>query len=259
MSAETTTQRVPLIYPFMLIICAIVATLFCYLYLTTSPNDSSANDLSAAGLSANHSSHKAEIHSQPQLQMGDSASTQNTPVVTSPTKEDTLIPQPPTESTATEQNRPFQLPSDSSLPGEIKVKTSPLATMPLAKSPALGDSVSYEQTNYSIQHVLDAQYGDTSQERITIQVPVLYQTRGMRWGPSEIQEASRILRAMEIYKGRVTQLKNDGHNIQKAWENLLARSQPLSALRADSPSLPSNTKLNETLSNTSESISPRHE
>ena len=251
MSTETTTQRVPLIYPFMLIICAIVATLFCYLYLTASPTTAAPNISTQA----------EAADSLPQQEENTSTYTtaQAKAEQTHSSKKEASTSQVSPETPAAQPDTSFQLPSDSGLPGEIKVKTSPLATMPLAKSPALGDSVSYEQTNYTIQHVLDAQYGDTSQERITIEVPVLYQTRGMRWGPNEIQEASRILRAMEIYKGRVTQLKNDGHNIQKAWENLLTRSQPVSALRADSPSLPSNTQLNESLSNTSESISLSHE
>jgi len=70
---------------------------------------------------------------------------------------------------------------------------------------------------------------------------VIYQTRGLRLGPKQAEEARRILRALENYKNLVAKLHQDGKNISKAWDLLLLDSQPIDALRADSPSLPSKT------------------
>ncbi len=239
MSAEATPQRVPLIYPFMLVTSVTVAALFCYLYLT-----------------ADHDVQPEQTHPTPKPAIIVEEPTKEPANTTSPEGAENSDSSPPDTELSSNS---FTLPSSQALPGEITINSVAPSTMPLAKSEATGSSKDFEQTNFKVQHIIDAKLGDEPQERITIEVPVIYQTRAMRWGPDEVAEARRVLRAMEIYRERVKQLKLDGQNIQFAWEKLLTNSQPIPALRADSPSLPENSLLNQDLSNSSESITISHE
>ena len=145
--------------------------------------------------------------------------------------------------------------TQSSLPGDASPRpqqvdaSSENATIPLAQSISTASKIGWEETNDRIQHVLTAQDA-TSSERIILQVPVIYQTRGLRFGPTEAQEASRILRALKIYRSQIAKLHQDGKNIQQAWDSLLLDAQPITSLRADSPSLP-NAQHPDTLSENS--------
>lgn len=141
----------------------------------------------------------------------------------------------------------FEAPSPDSFPGSSQAKDaasiSPVnpasgsSFIPLANSSSTKGKPSWEETNDRVQHIITAQNGDNS-ERIILEVPVIYMTRGMRLGPKEAEEARRILRAIEIYQDRINKLQQDGENIAKAWNSLLMSTQPVEALRADSPSLP---------------------
>lgn len=241
MSTEANTQKVPLIYPFMLVISVTVAALFCYLYLT-SPLKPKTQNLQPAENLAPQKQPPIISTEKPQELI-----TANTPSL----KNDI------SEAAAIEEE--FTLPSMSSLPGEIIVHQVSAETRPLAQTEAVGKNHQYEQTNYKVQHIIDVELANAKQERVTVEVPVLYQSRGMRWGTAEIGEARRVLRALEIYRDRVKQLKQDGQNIQTAWEKLLLKSQPVDALRADSPSLPENSDFNQNLTNSADAITISHE
>ena len=143
-----------------------------------------------------------------------------------------------------EQNSFAKL-NSGGLPGDTPVSSGLSQTsaaekssnIPLPKSDSTEGLVGFEETNDRIQHVITAQ-SNSSSERIIIQVPVIYKTRGLRFGPEQANEAQRVLRALKIYQSQIKKLHQDGENIQLAWDSLLMSAQPIAALRADSPSLP---------------------
>lgn len=145
-----------------------------------------------------------------------------------------------------EANLGFDTLSSQPLPGEnIEGNPSQENTViianatntPLSQSPSASDDSAWEETNDRIQHVLTAESAGQSQ-RVLLEIPVIYQTRGLRLDPSKAKEAQRVLRALKIYQQQIKKLHQDGKNIQNAWNSILMDAQPIEALRADSPSLP---------------------
>lgn len=173
------------------------------------------------------------------------------------TKPTTVMPSPAVEAGAEETKQAENTPStmggfDSlaidALPGEgspqIPAIENPAginSAIPLAQSDSTKGLVGFEETNDRVQHVLTAQNNNAS-ERIILEVPVIYRTRGLRFGPEQANEAQRVLRALKIYQSQIKKLHQDGKNIQSAWNSILMYSQPIGALRADSPSLPQTTE-----------------
>lgn len=219
-TTHSPSNEVPLTYKFLLSFSTLCAVSFCWLYVTKPAQvigSSFANDLTPVEKEMTETvTDKAEISS-------------------------------------------FAALASSSLPGDraqrpmvanAKAKSS---TIPLAKTASTDGRVGWEETNDRIQHVLTAQEGNHT-ERIILQVPVIYQTRGLRLGTQEAKEAARILRALKIYQQQITKLYQDGKNIQQAWDSLLLRAQPISALRADSPSLPDTQHPDSLSENSSETI-----
>ena len=96
------------------------------------------------------------------------------------------------------------LPASDRLPGE----SSPLAARP---APLANP---FEQTNIRVQHILTAEAPGGQLAKIDIDVPVLYQSRSLRWTPAEVADG--------------------------AWNELVERSIPAAQLRADSPTLSAN-------------------
>lgn len=218
--ASPKAQSVPLTYTFLLIFSTALTIFFCWLYLNKSTEVTTTESQHILQSTSSTASNNSELHAN------------------------TVVEQI-TSSTATDEA--FSLPSENSLPGEDLLSTA--ATIQAANAKSAQSSISpdtapstesmfgWEETNDRIQHKLEAQYGEKS-ERITIDVPVIYKTRGMRLGPEEALEAQRILRALKIYQQQIDKLQKDGENIKAAWNDLLMRSQPIEALKTDSPSLP---------------------
>ena len=98
----------------------------------------------------------------------------------------------------------------------------------------------FEETNLRVQHILTAEDPGGHVNRIDIDVPVLYQSRNLRWTAAEVSAArSLMLRLME-YQDKTRQLKSEGQELLSAWSKLMNQSIPSAQLRADSPSLPGN-------------------
>jgi hypothetical protein len=57
-----------------------------------------------------------------------------------------------------------------------------------------------EQTNLRIQHILTAEAPGGHLAKIDIDVPVLYQSRNLRWTPSEVAEARELLVRLADYQ-----------------------------------------------------------
>lgn len=216
---SSSNNDVTLTYKYLLIFSTLCAVFFCWLYVTKPTN---------VVQSTNSSEQKDESVD---------ASTLTSSEGTSETSEDSS----------------FDSLDSNSLPGDAD--TSSYKSIPIAQTPATESNEGFEETNDTIQHILTAQ-NSTSSERIIIEVPVIYQTRGLRLDPEKAKEAQRVLRALKIYQSQLNKLHQDGLNIQKAWNNLLIASQPIDALRADSPSLPKSSSTHPALlgGNSSNSI-----
>jgi hypothetical protein len=209
--SQTTQSEISLTYKFLLILSTFSAVFFCYLYVT-----------------------------KPSQKIIVSEETEST------------VDQDTVSSSDTEPVTGFDSLTSNSLPGEdTSLSTSSPTTlegMPLAQTPATEGKIGWEETNDRIQHVVTAEYGNNSQ-RVLIEVPVIYETRGLRLAPDQAKEAQRVLRALKIYKQQIEKLHQDGKNIQSAWDALLVSAQPIEALRADSPSLPQSQLSNPALLN----------
>lgn len=213
-SDSTSKSDVSLTYKFLLILSTMTSCFFCYLYVSK-PTVAPAAEKPA-------STQSSEPDSEP----------------ATPVREDSITASSPED---------FVAPSPDSLPGAAKAATPQLkpvnphsatSTISLPSTPAIAHSNAWEETNDKVQHVITAQAEDGESERIILEIPVIYMTRGLRFSPAEAKEAERILRALKIYQGQIKQLHQDGLNIQTAWQTLLNNAQPIEALRADSPSLP---------------------
>jgi hypothetical protein len=98
----------------------------------------------------------------------------------------------------------------------------------------------FEQTNLRIQHILTAEAPGGHLAKIDLEVPVLYQSRSLRWTATEVAEARELLSRLSDYQERVQALRSESTGLLDSWNHLIERSIPSSELRADSPTLPQN-------------------
>jgi hypothetical protein len=105
----------------------------------------------------------------------------------------------------------------------------------------------FEETNLGIQHVLTAQAPTGDLCRIVLDVPVLYQSRQLRWTERDVEEARDLLVRLSDYQEKSIALRSEGLALLDEWNRLLNRSIPTSELRADSPALPANQQNSPTL------------
>ena len=211
-STSQSSTDVSLTYKFLLIFSTLAAVFFCWLYVTKPTQIIQASPLQTASMTPLADNHNPTTKEGTQQHIVDAPS----------------------------------LPGLSSAENKEITPSNANDGVELAPSDSTTQLVGYEETNDAIQHVLIAKSESTS-ERIILEVPVIYQTRGLRFSPAESNEAGRILRALKIYHSQIKKLHTDGVNIQKAWDQLLIKSQPIEALRADSPSLPQNTGTHSSL------------
>ncbi|MGJ8676829.1 MAG: hypothetical protein ACSHX0_04885 [Akkermansiaceae bacterium] len=135
------------------------------------------------------------------------------------------------------------VPSEEVLPGSNESEDeSDSAIVDHVAAPLLDDFQrnGWEKTNLKVQHIRNADYGNGQIEKIFIDVPVFYQTRTMLWTPEDVLTARDILSRLMVYEGNISQLKSEGEAILRDWNQLLEKSVPSEALRADSPTLPYN-------------------
>ena len=188
-------------YPWLLVFSTMVAGLFCLLYMT-----------------------KPVIVPAPAMIAAGAASQVSEPVIAEKT--------PPAAASL--------LPSRDSLPGENTAPASPVASDPREAQVAPPANATFEETNLRIQHILTADSPGGAQDRIVLDVPVLYQSRQLRWTPAEVAQARELLERLMDYQEQSRALRAEGVALLDAWNSLIERSIPAGELRADSPSLPSN-------------------
>lgn len=124
------------------------------------------------------------------------------------------------------------MPDKDRLPGEPPASATP--------SSAGSSATSFEQSNLRIQHILTAEAPGGHLSKIDLDVPVLYQSRNLRWTPVEVGEARELLARLADYQEKARTLRLEGAELSDAWNRLIERSIPATDLRADSPTLPGN-------------------
>ncbi len=129
------------------------------------------------------------------------------------------------------------LPDPTSLPGDSK---DPIPGSALDSPPAASLSTEFEETNIRVQHILDAESPSGDLSRIIVDVPVLYRSRNLRWSQAEAADARALLVRLSEHQEKTRTLRDEGKALLSDWNTLMGASIPSNALRADSPSLPSN-------------------
>ena len=133
------------------------------------------------------------------------------------------------------------MPDKNRLPGESGASGSkPTPADPRSALPAPSAGTVFEETNLRIQHILTAEAPGGHLDRLDIDVPVLYQSRNLRWTPEELAEARSLLVRLVDYQEKSQALRAEGMQLLDAWNRLIDQSIPGSDLRADSPTLPAN-------------------
>lgn len=157
------------------------------------------------------------------------------------TQADSTQPDSSTGPVAKGGSKVSLLPDRRSLPGEKPGATEkPETAIPNQIEGTAPLHARYEETNMRVQHILNATTEGGHVSRIDLEVPVLYQSRQLRWTPAEVDRAREILVQLMDYQDKSRQLRSQGEGLLHAWNELVGRSIPASRLRADSPSLPQN-------------------
>ncbi|MEO5913019.1 MAG: hypothetical protein ABIS50_02220 [Luteolibacter sp.] len=135
------------------------------------------------------------------------------------------------------------MPDQNRLPGEGGPAHSASASPGENVRNALSQSkfaTAFEQTNLRIQHILTAEAPGGHLAKIDLDVPVLYQSRNLRWTAPEVAEARELLARLADYQEKSRALRSEGVALLDSWNHLVERSIPNGELRADSPTLPTN-------------------
>jgi hypothetical protein len=128
--------------------------------------------------------------------------------------------------------KPEIMPDKDRLPGEKPTGSSPRTTS--------SSETPFENTNLRIQHILTAETPGGHTSRIDLDVPVLYQSRNLRWTPAEVAKARELLIRLADYQEKSRNLRLEGVELLDSWNQLIENSVPAAELRADSPTLPIN-------------------
>ncbi|RPJ32461.1 MAG: hypothetical protein EHM17_13200 [Verrucomicrobiaceae bacterium] len=202
-SAGCTAQRA---YPWLLFASTAVAALFCLLYIT-----------------------KPVIVPAPAM------------IAPAPAGKPATAPAGVIEAEPATNTTASLLPSRSILPGEGQPQEpDPVTSDPRSALPGPPSVSAFEETNLRVQHVLTAQAPGGQLDRIVLDVPVLYQSRNLRWTTGEVAKARELLIRLMDYQEKSRNLRAEGVELLDAWNLLIEKSIPAADLRADSPSLPAN-------------------
>ncbi|MDP3851194.1 MAG: hypothetical protein Q8Q59_11865 [Luteolibacter sp.] len=132
------------------------------------------------------------------------------------------------------------MPSRNSLPGEAGAADKPIPSDPRQALRQADSASVFEETNLRVQHVLTAEAPGGHLDRIVLDVPVLYQSRQLRWTPDEVAQARQLLLHLMDYQEKCQTLRTEGVELLDKWNRLIETSIPSAELRADSPTLPAN-------------------
>jgi hypothetical protein len=191
-------------YPLLLMASTLIAGFFCYLYMT-----------------------KPVLLPGPEPFVMNPGSIPNTPLTSLATAAPTTV-DPSAPGLALDR-----------LPGDSLGR--PSAADPRSTSVRKNGPVhDYEETNLRVQHVMTAEAPGGEVNRITLDVPVLYRSRNLRWSQQDVSKARSLLNRLAEYQERTRALRAEGIGLLDAWNQLVDQSIPTAGLRADSPSLTAN-------------------
>ena len=199
---RTPTCPTQRIYPWLLVISTAVAALFCLMYITK-------------------------------------------PVILAPPNSSPMVPHlenVPKPIAVTPAPHTDLIPNGNQLPGELSPNPANMQTANHSLHQARDSAPvkAFEETNLRIQHILTAEAPGGNLARIDIEVPVLYQSRNLRWTASEVAEARALLLRLTDYQEKSHMLRAEGIQLLDTWNHLIEHSIPTGELRADSPTLPVN-------------------
>ena len=197
-------------YPWMLAASTVVSGVFCLMYITKPVVQAS----------------QSQIASAPNRPIPP-------PTKTIPTTQIDRSAEPSVALPITEN----LMPNQDRLPGEKSVSRPLNPEIPASQS--LPSPV-FELTNLRIQHILNADTPNGHLAKIDLEVPVLYQSRNLRWTSKEVNEAREILAGLATYQEKTQSLRAEGTLLLESWNRLIDHSIPASELRADSPTIPTN-------------------
>lgn len=229
-------------YPLLLLLSTATAALFCFMYITK-PVIAPVLPPVSPPLAA---AAKPDAITEPVVA--------DQPPVDSNKSTPPAVAEPPEKGTATAEKSvassdkpsspvPSMLPNAERLPGDkppSAVSNPPLTTDSRQSLPAPSPAPPFEETNLHIQHVLTATSPGGDLSRIVLSVPVIYQSRNLRWTESEIAESRELLKRLTTYQENSRALREEATQLLAAWNHLVERCIPTPVLRADSPSLPAN-------------------
>jgi len=134
------------------------------------------------------------------------------------------------------------LPDKERLPGDASAQAAinPISADPRKSILPPSYATNFEETNLRVQHILTAEAPGGHVDRIDLDVPVLYQSRSLRWTPDEVAQARELLNRLMGYQEKSQAMRAEGIQLLDAWNRLIGNSIPAHDLRADSPSLPTN-------------------
>ncbi|GAA5484428.1 hypothetical protein [Haloferula sargassicola] len=103
------------------------------------------------------------------------------------------------------------------------------------------DASPFEETVLRMQHVVFAS-GPEEEDlgRLTIEVPVAYESGTVHWSMNDVEHARSLLARIQSYQQKARGLREEAVSLITEWDNLIIKSIPESSLRADSPTLPEN-------------------
>jgi hypothetical protein len=218
----SSNRTIPRIYPWLLVLSTAIAALFCMMYITK-----------PVILSSSVPNHIPSLPSVP----ADSANPANPAEPAEPAIPSDLTP----SSAGGSATQAGLMPDGDRLPGEPDPASAGNKRSASSHAWPVPSAISgFEETNLRIQHILTAEAPGGHRARIDLDVPVLYQSRNLRWTPADVQEARKILARLMDYQEKSLHLRAEGNDLLMAWNRLIGRSLPTAELRADSPSLPSN-------------------
>ncbi|MES2440103.1 MAG: hypothetical protein V4584_13625 [Verrucomicrobiota bacterium] len=136
-------------------------------------------------------------------------------------------------------DRSSLMPNQDRLPGENPA-SRPVSAGTRETPPRADAGAAFEQTNLRIQHILTAEAPGGHLAKIDLDVPVLYQSRSLRWTEAEVAEARELLTRLSGYQEKARSLRLEGAELLDSWNRLIGSSIPAGELRADSPTLPTN-------------------
>lgn len=132
---------------------------------------------------------------------------------------------------------PADAPGATGLPDETPSKPAVVAPEALADE----ETSPFEETNLRIQHILGAT-GPRGEDlgRITLDVPVLYESGVVRWTEEDVAKARSLLARIHDHRQRSREIRDEAVGLIAEWDQLVIDSIPERTLRADSPTLPEN-------------------